>query len=163
MEDLITWLRGVLDADESAAKAVRRLAWESDGRITVSGDVAGVWVLGDDGDPVAIAQCATAEDGEGVDPRVIATHIALHDPEQVLADVAAKRAILDAYLPEDGDPHPGLPCINYEGQNPEHYSEWDTCSRHIKANETLIRQDFVIRLLASAYRHRPGWRDSWGE
>ena len=137
MEELVAWLRGVLDDIETAAKAVRRLAWESDGRITVSGDVAGVWVLGDDGDPVAIAQHATAEDGEGVDPRVIATHIVLHDPEQVLADIEAKRKILDAY----------------------------TTRADLASRGGLVHRDplaFAVRTLASAYRHRPGWQDSWG-
>lgn len=146
MEDLITWLRGVLDADESAAKAVRRLAWESDGRITVSGDVAGVWVLGDDGDPVAIAQCATAEDGEGVDPRVIATHIALHDPEQVLADVAAKRAILELH-DQSGVRWVGFPRADRQESYCVHDQQGAPCH--------------TVRLLASAHRHRPGWKQEW--
>lgn len=146
MENLITWLRGVLDEDETAAKAARRLTWESDGRITVAGDVAGVWVLGDDGDPVAIAQHATAEDGEGIDPRVIATHIALHDPHQVLADVTAKRAILELH-DQSGIRWVGFPRADRQESYCVHDQQAAPCH--------------TVRLLASAYRHRPGWNPSW--
>lgn len=164
MEDLITWLRGVLDDDETAAKAATPGPWgaQPGGQGTFDNEWEVVSDAHEHPHPGHYV-VYTGYEGGGASSEQNALHIARHDPRQVLADIAAKRAILDAYLPEDGDPHPGLPCINYEGQNPEHYSEWDTCSRHIKANETLIRQDFVIRLLASGYRHRPGWQDSWEE
>ena len=80
---------------------------------------------------------------------------------RALRDIAAKRAIVAAYLPDGGDPHPGLPCINYEGQDPANYSEWDTCSRHIKASERRIHHDYVIRLLASAWSDHPDCDPAW--
>ncbi|WP_367572189.1 DUF6221 family protein [Streptomyces globisporus] len=63
----------------------------------------------------------------------IGWHIAANNPADVLADLDAKLAIVDAYLPPDADVHPGLPCINFKGQDPTDYSEYDSCSRHLEA------------------------------
>lgn len=60
----------------------------------------------------------------------------------LLADIAAKRAILDAYVSAkaytDAFPHAESPGI--------------------EETETLAH---VVRLLASAYRDRPGYREEW--
>ncbi|WP_433701762.1 DUF6221 family protein [Nocardiopsis sp. CA-288880] len=93
--------------------------------------------------------------------RGLTDHIARHDPARVLREIAAKQAIVAAYLPSGEDPHPGLPCINYEGQDPETYSEWDTCSRHIKASERRIHHDYVIRLLAVVHSDHPDYDPAW--
>lgn len=58
------------------------------------------------------------------------------DPETVLADVAAKRAILDSTVGE----------LERLGNMPP--------EAHIMADE-------VVKALASAYRHRPGWKQEW--
>ena len=58
-------------------------------------------------------------------------------PSQVLADIEAKRKILDAY----------------------------TTRADLASRGGLVHRDplaFAVRTLASAYRHRPGWQDSWG-
>lgn len=91
-----------------------------------------------------------------------ALHIARHDPTRVLAEVEAKQAILDAYLPPEGDPHPGLPCINYEGQNPADYDEYESCFRHLEVAPRLLRNDYVLRLLAVPYAdHHPDYDKAW--
>lgn len=58
------------------------------------------------------------------------------DSAWVLAECDAKWRIIAAYLPPGDDPHPGLPCINYEGQDPNGYDEYDTCHRHLQASKT---------------------------
>lgn len=82
-------------------------------------------------------------------------------PERLMAEVDAKRKIVDAYLPAGQDPHPGLPCINYEGQDPAAYSGYDSCERHIAANARLLRSDYVLRLLALPYTDHPDYSEEW--
>ena len=80
---------------------------------------------------------------------------------RVLREIETKRAIVDAYLPPGEDPHPGEPCINYEGQDPAEYSGHDGCWRHLEASKRLLHHDYVLRLLASVYADRPGFREEW--
>jgi hypothetical protein len=82
-------------------------------------------------------------------------------PEWMMADVEGKRRIVDAYLPPGENPHPGLPCVNYEGQDPASYDGYDSCERHIAANAKLLRSDFVLRLLALPYASHPDYREEW--
>jgi len=164
---IVEFVNARLDEEEQAAKAATQYdpaPWESttsDDRPTnADRDPEGIsphsgWVLN--------ARRENLWDDEGclAMGAAAATHIARHDPARVLRDIAAKRAIVAAYLPAGGDPHPGLPCINYEGQDPANYSEWDTCSRHIKASERRIHHDYVIRLLASAWSDHPDCDPAW--
>lgn len=131
MDELVAWLRGVLDDDERVAKAATPGPW------TASGDWSPSVEAGDD---TVAAYKGFWEEDNGVDPECIkeadATHIARHDPAQVLADVAAKRAVLDAY----------------------------TARAELASRGGLINRDplgFAVRTLASAYRHRPGWKNDW--
>jgi hypothetical protein len=43
------------------------------------------------------------------------------------------------------DGHPG-PCLNYEGQSPENYSEYDTCYRHLATAEASRYRDTAFGL-----------------
>lgn len=114
MEDLITWFRACLDDDEKAAKA------------------AG----GDSGD-LSIFEVDSLTDWEGTGlPDAEAHHIARHDPAAVLADVAAKRAVLDLCARAE---------IGDSGEMAQVYLAEEVISR-----------------LASAYRNRPGFKESWG-
>lgn len=131
MDELVAWYRQQLDDDERAAKAAGRRRWTSDTQITTTRDDAGVWVLGEDGDPVAVARHAFDESGESVSPHDTGGHIARHDPAAVLADVEAKRAVLELCVTETPD----------TGGRP-----------------LALR---TVRLLARAYRHRPGWKTEW--
>ncbi|MDQ0694222.1 DUF6221 family protein [Streptomyces sp. W4I9-2] len=91
----------------------------------------------------------------------ISRFMARHDPARVLREVEAKRAVLNAYLPPDADVHPGLPCINFEGQDPADYDEYDSCSRHLDAAPRLLRSNHVLRLLALSYADHSDYRDEW--
>ena len=48
------------------------------------------------------------------------------------------------------DGHPG-PCVNYEGQDPAHYSEFDSCALHIEWNKTTTLPPCVLEILARGY------------
>lgn len=87
-------------------------------------------------------------------------------------------AFIEARLTEDErttiafrDGHAG-PCINYEGQDPEDYSEWDSCSRHIATAKASRYRDTSFglrdvaakrRILAWAIRVMAGDYAPWNE
>jgi len=81
MDDLVTWLRAQLDEDERVARAVPGSGCWS--KYIEAGDGAAI-ETDPGGDPGAII---------GDEP--MAEHMARHDPVRVLAEVAAKRRILD--------------------------------------------------------------------
>jgi len=160
---IVEFVNARLDEEERAAKAATpgpwrhnpNKHWHRPGSVEFEESV----FAGPDGSEATFV----AGTGPSDDPQSMAdaAHIALHDPARVLREIKAKRAIVAAYLPAGGDPHPGLPCINYEGQDPANYSEWDTCSRHIKASETRIHHDYVIRLLAAVHADHPDYDPAW--
>ncbi len=95
---LVTFLRARLDEDEMTAMAA------GDSHPWV------VWVQPDKGYPQRVTEYGTARlicetytgpwDNTGLKwPPTVANHIARHDPARVLADVQAKRAILDLHAP----------------------------------------------------------------
>lgn len=80
-----------------------------------------------------------------------AEHIALHDPAAVLADIAAKRQLLNAHDREHE-------CIELTGSGDrsvvdgEPWQLWEGYYR---------KHCFVVRCLAAALAHRPGYREEW--
>jgi hypothetical protein len=78
----------------------------------------------------------------------LATHIARHAPDHVLADIAAKRAILDLHQPFslDTDPVTGCKTCSYRNQWDELQIQWP-CP--------------TVRLLASVYAEHPSYRREW--
>lgn len=80
-DDLITWLRAQLDADERVARAATPGPW--------------VWLAGrvfqEHGDDRIVVP--TVNDLAVVEPEDLA-HIARHDPARVLAEVQAKRRLV---------------------------------------------------------------------
>lgn len=124
-DDLVSWLRTQLDEDEREARATLgsagegRWRWErgdsANGQAGLIFDANGAWVGSNTAEPEA-------------------RFIVRHDPASVLADIAAKRAILD------------LLAITEERTMP---------------TESWIVAKQVLRLLASAYSTRPGYREEW--
>ncbi len=104
MDDLVVWLRSVLDADGKAAGVFRRVS---------------LWTE-------AEADVDTDEARE--------RYLKMVTPEQALADIAAKRAVLDL---------------------------WDLArlSPHSESYGALTE---AVRAIAGGYRHRPGWNPAWG-
>jgi hypothetical protein len=176
MDDFVQWLRAQLDEDQriarEAAMAIGRTGYENgvlvDPPARFGDDLAAdgaQWApsyhkvmrkrLKEDEKRRTVAECG------GFGARPVADHVAAHDPARVLREIEAKRKIVDAYLPPGADPHPGLPCINFEGQNPEDYTGHDSCARHLEASRKLLHDDYVLRLLAAVYDDRPGYQDEW--
>jgi len=135
--DLVTWLRTQLDEDASRAHNL-------DGRRAPSpwqakGDGYGAYVEAADGTIIE-------ERGGGM-YMAVATHIAHWDPARVLAEVDAKRRILDEIVPEANGLDSSVDLdrrIGIRDQTVEPY-----CS------------DQLVRLLALPYADRPGYRDEW--
>jgi hypothetical protein len=155
--DLVQWLTAQLDADERIARAATPSPWVDQGGYVTD--------VGPDGLPRVQVTDYGTQDGEPEEDnprgRADSSHIARHGPARVLRETDAKRAIVDAYLPPGEDPHPGEPCINHEGQDPAEYSGHDGCWRHLEASKRLLHHDYVLRLLASVYADRDGYRDEW--
>ena len=132
--DLLEFLRAAIDTDERLALAVedRSAPWN------------GEWTAPEEGYGVRTHNGWTVVSGHGQTslPPGVAVHIANHDPARALREVAAKRAILDS-LDEEND------CV--------HFGDWTTCADSCPVD--VIWQ--VIKILASAYRGRPGWREEW--
>lgn len=133
MDDLITWLRAQLDDDE-------RVAHEC---LQAPADRLGVqlgtyrWEAREDGvwcRNYLVAPRVSDEDG---------AHIARWDPARVLAEVEAKRRIIERY--ED--------CLARQ-EDPDYSS----IAAHGQAAEY---EDWVIPALAQPYAGRPGWREEW--
>jgi len=132
MDELITWLKAQIDDDERLAQraGASHPRWSYDREtFTVS---SGAY-------PIAAGKDRRGTPINDVDGE----HIARHDPARVLADVAAKRAIVDLHSPHN---HGACPTC------------WRTSPR------SSMREDFpcrTLRLLATAYADSPGWREEW--
>ncbi|MCX4605485.1 DUF6221 family protein [Streptomyces anulatus] len=142
-DDLVQFLRDRLDDDERIARHAVDGPWV---------DPMGGPIWGGYEERFVIAQQVQRWNSQ---------HIVRHDPARVLREVDAKRAVLNAYLPPDADVHPALPCINFEGQDPADYDEYDSCSRHLDAAPRSLRSDHVLRLLALPYADHSDYRDEW--
>jgi hypothetical protein len=129
---LVEWLTAILDEDERVARAAS----------------PGPWRTNAEQDEVLAVDDITVCDGFALSNNQVRNtvrHIALHDPAAVLADIAAKRAIIarvadDAALAEQ-------PLRAQRASD----MEWYLISM---ARDTL-------RLLASGYAHRDGFDPSW--
>lgn len=131
-EDLIAFIRAQLDDDERVARE--------------ASDYGSTWRRGDD---------AIYPSDEARHPGAIITgvygglqdhyaeHIARNDPKARLAEIEAKRRILDRYedaLARQQDP------------------EYSQIAAHVCAEEY---EGWIIPELAAPYAGRPGWRSEW--
>lgn len=129
MDDLVTWLRAQLDEDERVALVVP--------------ENARVWTL--DGGTIHAGH-PTDEVVDWVHYDGAWEHIARHDPARVLAEVDAKRRILDEHAPEK---HPtGMRC-SVCAEGPYYDATWYDAPCP------------TVRLIALPYAGRPGYRDEW--
>lgn len=163
MDDLVKFLRARLDVEEQVAREATMGPWQNAPTASHHATATGrteeaVFAAPPDKGATIVATTGVPSQRQNL---VNAEHIARHDPARVLRDVEAKRRIVDAYLPPGADPHPGLPCINYEGQDPADYDDYDSCSRHLEATKHRFHTDYVLRLLALSYADHPSYREEW--
>lgn len=119
MIGLMMWLRSQLDADEQIARVAHGYQWFDDGE----------WVITEDEHIL---------EGQPANTR----HAARHDPMFVLADVAAKRQVLDR-------------CAEVLEIASDHHTV-ESCDE-----EDAVLAEAVVRTLAMAYAGRDGYRDEW--
>ncbi|MFD7996860.1 DUF6221 family protein [Streptomyces mexicanus] len=123
MDDLVQWLRAQLDEDERVA----RLALDQ------TGDNWRAYYK-----QIIAANPRFGEDPADANTSEVADHIARHDPTRVLAEVEAKRQVIEQYE-SIGNPPPS------------------------EIGPDLVRAELgrVLRLLALPYADRPGYREEW--
>jgi hypothetical protein len=156
---LVEWLISILDEDQCVAEAAHLAPWKWNYEDDLNGDVP-PWAELKSGDDTVIAcegqlvMFGTAD----------AEHIALHDPAAVLADIAAKRAIIvevqswkHARNEED--------CWYSCAQAKDECGDWHCCDdgRAGSACDCGLdsRKRKILGPLASAYAHRDGFDPSW--
>ncbi|WP_199562112.1 DUF6221 family protein [Micromonospora deserti] len=127
-DELVTWLRAQLDDDERIAREAgyRAIAWPANGTWHLEG----------------VEHYVVGEEEAFCHPHNV-EHIARHDPARVLAEVDAKRRILDFLSVAQID-------VSRPGQPPE----------FVPGEAPPIAHP-VLRLLALPYAGRPGYRDEW--
>jgi hypothetical protein len=146
MDDLIAWLRAQLDDDERVAAAAHVGPWRAERAAeSVYADESSVVLMPGPLDGWATYVVPPQVEGrDGIDP-ADAEHIACWDPTRVLAEVDAKRRIID----EHG---------SYSGYG----THCDTC-RH-PTDDVAAGEPWpcpTLRLLALPYADRPGYRNEW--
>lgn len=94
--DVVEFLTARLDEDEQAARAATSGEWAAQAQTGPGADPDDFWeVIAQQVDRNLLLRVAThGYEGGGIERADDARHIARHDPARVLADVAAKRAIL---------------------------------------------------------------------
>lgn len=134
MDDLVAWLRQQLDEDERVALAAAQLAQTRDWWASAEGKVH-------DANAEGYRNLLGGENAWSLDE--IGEHIARWDPARVLAEVEAKRRVLDRYEdalarcddPDESQLAAGIQVSEYE--------------------------DWIIPQLAQPYAGQPGWREEW--
>ena len=164
--DLVTWLRAALDEDERVARAAITEPFPAyRGPDARPGPPPGVWETPHD-DPVVSSIDMSIYD-EGGHSEAHAAHIARWDPARVLAEIAAKRAIIDEvgrwqhdYISEDA----WYSCAQaVDSQAGEPGSGCLDDSRAGKGCDCGLdqRRARILGPLAGVYRDRPGFDPSW--
>jgi hypothetical protein len=156
MDDLMQWLGEQLDEDERIARAAAEpekwielnraphLHWSVE--YWADPDRAAVVAEESSAYPVVV----TAEGMDEADAEARAVHVAEHDPARVLLETDAKRQLIRELL-------------DYEAQFDSdrgcgHSAEYFTSGLH---SGHMPKDILGLRLMASGYSHRPGFREEW--
>jgi len=151
---LTTFLRARLDEDLAAAQAATEQAGEA------------AWHIMDDGRFNKIAPGAGAPPGIDIaiattTGSVFAEHIARHDPARVLAEVEAKRRMIQMHGIVYRD-------IGWLEGSEEEGSEISVCGQCVPRHSHFARRQDVpegpcltLRLLASVYAEHPDYLEAW--
>jgi hypothetical protein len=149
--DLVEFLRARLDEDEQAAQAVERFhpgPWRLDPEVQTTMET-GRWVADGNDEGVLVAN------GDG--PAALFAH---YHPARVLADVAAKRALLDHVMrwrhddPDEGGYY-ACPAVRSESLGDLPFGEDEcTCGQR-------LRRQVILAPFAAAYAGHPEYRQEW--
>lgn len=144
---LLEFLRGRLAEEQAHAEVASRGPWKHEDNL---GDRS---VVAEDGSPVAAFTYAYPEGPIGLET-TDAAHIARWNPARVLAEVDAKRRILELHTPTEVPEHAPADCptcarwefdvaMGDDSASPVHYP----CP--------------TLRVLALPYSHHPDYREEW--
>ena len=155
-DDLAAWLTQIWDEDEALAKdAALMSGWDGFGesRIASGSEWSASYHVVKrkraDGEPIESRKGRELADCGNLNLER-AKHIAANDPASVLARIAADRQILAEHRPSK----PPWPTKMERGcRNCATAQAWDP-----RANEANC---LTLRLLASPYADRPGYREEW--
>ncbi|MFE7510084.1 DUF6221 family protein [Streptomyces sp. NPDC057540] len=151
MADLIAFLRARLDGDERTARAAHRPGRTGDGGRGIAD--------GTDGGRTGEAPNAA-----------VAAHIARHDPARVLAEVHAKRQLLEASAAAcapacgiDGEHAFGRSCaLGWMGPVEEaDGGRWIHDDTGARFAAPPVTTEWTLRVLALPYSGHPDYRDEW--
>jgi hypothetical protein len=151
MNDLIAWLHAQLDEDERIAHEATPGSWidqgqNPDGQNFVGNDRLLIDVEShDDHDIDLTRQCADA------------AHVARHNPERVLAEVAAKRAVLDCWRNWRVQ-YEVMADMRARSLSPTKPAPTDSENRAMDYSDALW---MAVERLAASYADQPGYRDEW--
>lgn len=156
---MAAWLRAEIEADRRTADVkIIREHWRIDPELWVEG----TGIMGERAAPVAVCNGDYA-----------ANHIVRHDPLNALADCEAKLAILDLYAatralvdrpPPAAARHPAAVKEHarmYGIPEAQAAATLVSARDYLDARRELAVLEPVVRLLASGYSHRAGYREEW--
>ena len=169
--NLVEFLKVRLDEDEEAARAIERRHWDThDTHVSAGGHCAAVLSRNPDDEwdvqPVAWLPTFQMVGWDVPGPWANAAHIARHDPVRVLAEVDAKRRILDEH------PEVTTYSTDFAGTERIEVPEW-ACGRcadptdgrsGIDIGNGRWHEEFpcrTLRLLALAYADHPDYQQEW--
>lgn len=153
MSDLVAFLRARLDEDEQQATLARmRRDWDPKTDERPVGPSAGQWSA--EGEEVSGDGILIVEQ-EGWHNAEQANHIARWDPARVLAEVQAKRAIVDRYEDERSRRDAYRSPLAREAE--DHKAVHD---RRTQEARSRVAED-VVRLLALPYVDHLEYRQEW--
>ncbi len=136
MDDIATFLAARIDEDEAVAKVATPGPWQ----VGEGGEVETVKLYGN---PGYMRPLLVTCDSEGLSPAVDeenAAHIARHDPARVLAEVAAKRAIVEFW--------------SLAFQKPADFP-------HVDFDRVRSAGRWTVWKLAAVYDTHPDYRPEW--
>lgn len=141
-DDLVTWLRAQIDADEAKAVAAKRAA-NREGQLPGGDWVAAGGLVGGPPDDPRHELGWPLWDCEGSDTLCMnpdtAEHVANFDPDRALREVEAKRQIIEM--------HAAAVAFASRPDSP--------------ASGAALALGDVVRALALLYSDRPGYREEW--
>lgn len=148
-DELVEFLRARFDEDESVARAAAlRIAERAVAPAYAAEHVdrAGQWVVRPWLYSGRVEPAMGMSPHERVEIATVANdHIARHDPARVLAEVAAKRRILDEIVPA------------MDGMDDRIDGEWGVGAMDPSEYESIG----LLRLLARSYADHPDYREEW--
>ncbi len=164
-EELAAWLRAAILARTATAEAATQAPWESEGDDPTDDEV---WIGLDDDSAIRLVILR----GPGSHENML--HVAANDPQDTIARCEAELAILDEHAPVADYPPESIAEHRARGWQEFQLTmmaEMVYCDRcHTAVDDAredeeqcagVIYPCKTVRLLASGYRHWPGYREEW--